>query len=156
MNGDIAHWPRTDGIHLVLSSLGAIVVDVLGVASVRAEDASGGFGLWPGHTDLLTVLALGVLSWRERDGPWQHCALRGGVLTMRRGCELQIAAREAMAGDDLEQLEHEVLAQMATRQRSEEAARLEARQLELCALRELMRPLRQTLAGRDDLPSTLP
>jgi F-type H+-transporting ATPase subunit epsilon len=156
MNTETVRWPRDEGIHLVLSSLGAIVVDARGVASVCTEDASGSFGLWPGHTDLLTVLALGVLSWRGHEGSWHHCALRGGVLTMRRGCELQIATREAVAGDDLDRLEHEVLAQMATRQRSEDAARLEARQLELCALRELMRPLRQTAAGRGDLPSTLP
>lgn len=143
MNEAATRWPRADRIHLVLGALGAPVVDAEGVRSVRAEDASGAFGLWPGHADLLTVLSLGVLSWCDRDERWHHVALRRGVLTMRRGCELQIATREAVPGDDLAQLERDVLTQMATRQREEDDARRDARRLELRALRELMRPLRR-------------
>ena len=33
-------WPRANAIHLVLSSLGAVVVDAQGVRSVRAQMAS--------------------------------------------------------------------------------------------------------------------
>lgn len=135
-------WPRADGIHLVLADLARVVVDAQGVRSVRTEDASGGFGLLPGHADLLTVLPLAVLSWRDRDDSWHHCALRGGVLTMRGGCELRVAAREAVPGDDLDALEHAVIEHMAQRQQREEEARRAIRQLELRALRELLRPLR--------------
>ncbi|MEZ5703223.1 MAG: hypothetical protein R3E42_16590 [Burkholderiaceae bacterium] len=60
-----ACWPHADGLHLVLSSLGEVVV-ATGVTSVRAEDASGGFGLWPGHADFLTVLGGGVELERPR------------------------------------------------------------------------------------------
>lgn len=135
-------WPRCDGIHLVLADLAQVVVDEAGVRSVRGEDASGGFGLLPGHADLLTVLPLAVLSWRDRDDRWRHCALRGGVLTMRDGCELHVAAREAVPGDDLEALERAVLDRLAERQRQEDEARRAVRELELRALRELLRPLR--------------
>ncbi len=132
-----------DGIHLVLSSLGAVVVECSGVRSVRAEDASGSFGLLPGHADLLTVLVPGVLSWRtDDDARWQYCAVRGGVLTLRGGRELRIATREAVPGDDLERLEQEVRTRLVEQERRERSARSEARQLELRALRELMRPLR--------------
>lgn len=134
-------WPAADGIHLVLADLTRVVVDAEGVRSVRTEDASGSFGLLPGHADLLTVLPLAVLSWRDRANTWHHCALRGGVLTMRGGCELRVAAREAMPGDDLETLEHEMLERMAERQRRDDEARRTVRQLELSALRELLRPL---------------
>lgn len=131
------------GIHLQVSSLGEIVVDCQGVRSVRAEDASGDFGLLAGHADLLTVLVPGVLSWRtDAQGSWQRCAVRGGILTMRGGCELRVATREAVRCDDLERLEHEVLAHLSERARREQDARREARQLELRALRELIRPLR--------------
>lgn len=136
----LPHWPQTRDIHLVVSSLGAMVVDAPGVRSVRAEDASGGFGLWPGHVDFLTVLSVGVLSWRQADDTWQHCAVRRGVLTMRRGCALSIATREAVLCDDLDQLEHQVLAQLRQRQDAEDTARRESRQLEVRALRELVRP----------------
>jgi F-type H+-transporting ATPase subunit epsilon len=70
----------------VLSSLGAVQVDSAGVRSVRAQDASGGFGLWPGHADLLALLGVGVLSWRDAAAQWHFCALSGGVLSLRRGC----------------------------------------------------------------------
>ncbi|HSB25928.1 MAG TPA: F0F1 ATP synthase subunit epsilon [Burkholderiaceae bacterium] len=144
---DDRRWPHVRDIHLTVSDLASVVVDTSDVRSVRAEDASGAFGLLPGHTDLLTVLRLGVLSWRGAGERWRHCALRGGVLTMRRGCELQVATREAVVGDDLHRLEDDVLSQMAIRQRAEDQARREARQLQLRALRELMRPLREAVGG---------
>ena len=133
-------WPHADGLHLVLSSLGQVLVDATGVTSLRAEDASGGFGLWPGHADFLTVLGVGVVSWKDRDGMWHHCAVRRGVLTLRRGAELSIATREAIAGDDLNQLENEVLAQLIQHQQTEDDSRRQVKQLEVRTLRELVRP----------------
>ena len=145
-------WPQADGIRLVLADLAHVVVDAEGGRSVRTEDASGSFGLLPGHADLLTVLPLAVLSWRDRADAWHHCALRGGVLTIRAGCELRVAAREAVAGDDLEALEHAVLERMAERQQREDEARRAVRQLELRALRELLRPLRSGAAAPGAAP----
>jgi F-type H+-transporting ATPase subunit epsilon len=133
-------WPRADGLHLVLSSLGQVIVDATGVRSLRAEDASGGFGLWPGHADFLTVLGVGVLSWKDKAERWHHCAVRRGVLTLRRGVELEIATREAIPGDDLDRLENEVLTQLLKRQRAEDDSRRQVRQLEVRTLRELVRP----------------
>ena len=133
-------WPHADGLHLVLSSLGQVIVDATGVTSLRAEDATGGFGLWPGHADFLTVLGVGVVSWKGRDGRWHHCAVRRGVMTLRRGAELAIATREAIPGDDLDQLENEVLAQLIERQQAEDTSRRQVKQLEVRTLRELVRP----------------
>lgn len=133
-------WPHADGLHLVLSSLGQVIVDARGVLSLRAEDASGGFGLWPGHADFLTVLGVGVVSWKDRAEHWHHCAVRRGVMTLTHGAELSIATREAIPGDDLDQLENEVLAQLIQRQQSEDASRRQVRQLEVRTLRELIRP----------------
>lgn len=138
-------WPHAQGLHLVLSSLGAVLVDTWGVRSVRAEDASGGFGLWPGHADLLSVLTVGVLRWREADGAWRCCAVRGGVLTLQRGCELQVASREAVPGGSLEQLEQDVLARMRERQHAEDEARRQSRHLEVQLLRQLVSPLKAGL-----------
>jgi F-type H+-transporting ATPase subunit epsilon len=135
-------WPQTPYLHLVLSSLGAVLVDCADVHSLRAEDASGGFGLWPGHADFLTVLGVGVLSWRcgdADDAHWRYCAVRRGVLSLRRGCELEIATREAVLGDDLAQLERDVLARLTQRQQAEDEARRHAHELEIRALRQLVR-----------------
>jgi F-type H+-transporting ATPase subunit epsilon len=145
-----AAWPQVKQLHLVLSSQGAVLVDRADVQSLRAEDASGGFGLWPGHADFLTVLGVGVLSWRcgpAEDAPWQHCAVRRGVLTMRRGCELEVATREAVLGDDLVQLEREVMTRLAQRQQTEDEARRQAHELEIRALRQLVRPAESRHGG---------
>lgn len=142
MNPQQAHWPQADGLHLVLSSLGQVIVDQTGVRALRAEDATGSFSIWPGQADFLTVLSVGVLSWRDRDDAWHHCAVRRGVLTLRRGCDLEVATREAIPGDDLDRLEHGVLAHLAERQATEDQARRQVRQLEVRALRELVRPFK--------------
>lgn len=136
MNQALA-WPRANTIHLVLSSLGAVLVDVADVRSVRALDATGSFGLWPGHEDLLAVLSVGLLSWRDAQDTWRWCALRSGVLTLQRGCELQIASREAVLGDDPAQLEKTVLNQLRQRQQTEDKARRESHQIEVLLLRQL-------------------
>ena len=129
-------WPQADSIHLVLSSLGAVVVDASGVRSVRATDATGSFGLLPGHEDLLAVLSVGLLSWRDAQGAWHWCAVRGGVLTLRDGCELHIASREAILGDDPAQLETTVLEQLRQRQQTEDHARRTSHQIEVQLLRQ--------------------
>ena len=130
-------WPQANGIHLVLSSLGAVLVDTEGVRSVRAQDATGSFGLWPGHENLLAVLSVGLLSWRDAQDAWHWCAVRSGVLTLQRGCELQIASREAVLGDDPEQLETTVLERLRQRQQTEDDARRASHQIEVQLLRQL-------------------
>ena len=62
-----------------------MVADHDDVVSVRAEDASGSFGILPGHADLLTVLTPSVVAWRHADGRPGWCAVRRGVLTVRGG-----------------------------------------------------------------------
>jgi len=143
-----ARWPHADGLHLELSSLGDVVLDLRGVRALKAEDASGSFTLWPGHEDFLTVLVLGVMSWRRPDGAWHHAALRGGVLTMHDGCRIQVASREVVIDDDLDRLAHTVLARMADHQQAEDAARRQARELEVRALGGLVRQLRRQATTR--------
>lgn len=61
----------------------SVVVDEE-IDSLRAEDASGSFGILPGHAPFLTVLTVSIVSWRqaERDSV---CAVRGGALTVDDG-----------------------------------------------------------------------
>ena len=65
---------------LLVTSLGSVAVEVDDVVSVRAEDASGGFGILPGHADFLTALDASVVSWRHRDG--LAIKLRSGAATL--------------------------------------------------------------------------
>ena len=49
------------GLHLTIATPAKLLVDIEDVRSVRAEDASGSFGILAGHADLLTVLSLSVV-----------------------------------------------------------------------------------------------
>jgi len=124
---------------LEVSTPTAIPVREDDLVSVRAEDASGSFGIWPGHTDFITVLSVSVLSWRRQDGSESHCAVRGGVLTMRRGERIAVATQEAVPGEDLARLEHDVLERLRAADEQARDARIHARRLHVAALEQLLR-----------------
>ena len=132
---------------LSLTGLGNFAMSEDGVASLRAEDASGGFGIHPGHADLLTVLDIGVVSWVDQAGRTQHCAIRRGVLRVHGGDTIEIAAREAIVDDSLERLESTVLAEFRNRDEAERSSKTESQRLELQALREIMRYLQPERAS---------
>ena len=129
---------------LVVSTPLEIVVRDDAVAHVRAEDASGAFGILPGHADFLTALSVSVLSWRDQRGRERHVALRGGVLEVREGERVEVASREAVAGDDLRRLQDEVLRRFRSRQETEQSARSDAQRLYLAAIRQIYSYLRGT------------
>lgn len=115
--------------------------------SIRAEDASGGFGIQPGHADFLTVLPASVLRWRGA-GDWHYCALRGGVLRVSGGDRVEIACREAVPGDDLARLEAEVRRTAEAQVNAARKAKGEHTRLHAAAIRHLMRRLEPS-ASRD-------
>ena len=78
-----------------------IAADEPDVVSLRAEDATGGFGLLPGHAAFMTSLAICVLRWRRADGSQCFCAVRHGLLRAPDGHEVEVATREAVLGDTL-------------------------------------------------------
>ena len=119
----------------------AIVVDDGQVSSVRAEDASGSFGVLPGHADFLTGLSVGVLSW-ESGGATHFCAVRGGVLSVATGNLLTIATREAEVGQDLATLADRVLSRYQAELEHERLAHVEDMRLQLNAIRQIMLHLR--------------
>lgn len=120
----------------------AILVETDGVAHLRAEDASGSFGILAGHADFLTALSVAVASWRSDDGRLLHAALRGGMLEVRGGDRIAIATREAVVSDDLAHLETDVLAAFRRAMEEERAARTDAQRLYVAAIRQICRFLR--------------
>lgn len=109
---------------------------------VRAEDASGAFGILHGHADFLTVLDVSVLSWRDGHASEHYVALRGGVLSVRDGNSVSVMTAEAVAGDDLRHLEADVLSRFRRQADEERTAHTEAQRLHLAAIRQIMRLLR--------------
>ena len=136
-------------LHLLISTPQQILVDCADVLALRGEDASGSFGLLPGHEDFLTALVPTVLRWRRAGGAPGFCAVRGGVLSLRGG-ELRIACREGVLGAQLETLEAGVRSARAARLDSTRQARVEHLRLHTQAVRQLVRYLRET--GETPLP----
>ena len=120
----------------------AVVVDEDGVTAVRAEDASGGFGILPRHADFLTSLAISVVGWESADATRHFCAVRRGVLSVTRGTDISIATREAVIGDDLATLDQTVLARFRADLETERTEHVESTRLQLNAIRQIMRHLR--------------
>ena len=127
-----------------------LAVEEDGVLVLSAEDASGGFGIQPGHADFLTSLAVGVVSWRSRDEARHYCAVRGGVLTVSpgkpgTGGEVAIATREAVLGDDLATLDATILSRFQADAEADREERVDAVRLQLDAIRQIVSHLQ---AGR--------
>ncbi len=120
----------------------SIAVDLDDVDSIRAEDESGGFGIPPGHADFITALAVSVVSWRQADGHWSHCAIRGGSLSAEGGKSVTVTSREAIVGDDLESLDKVVLARFVAEADAERKEHADSTRMQLAAIRQIMRHLR--------------
>jgi F-type H+-transporting ATPase subunit epsilon len=124
----------------------AMVVDQ-DIASLRAEDASGSFGIWPGHAAFLTSLAISVVSWTTPAKVTHFCAVRGGVLTVTDGKSIAIATREAVTGDDLATLDQTALARFRADIEVERTEHTESTILQLNAVRRLVSRLRPRQGG---------
>jgi len=112
------------------------------VVHLRAEDASGAFGVLKGHADFLTDLSVSVVSWRNSEGRERNCAVRGGMLTVSDGTDIAVATPEAVLGDDLDMLEQEVLTRFRSTMEEESAARSSTERLQIAAIRRICAYLR--------------
>lgn len=112
------------------------------IASLQAEDASGAFGVLPGHADFLTALDISVASWTDAMGATHHCAVRGGMLTVAGGVGVDITTREAVKGDDLATLDQTVLARFRDEDDEERTERTEDLRLHMGAIRRLVSRLK--------------
>ena len=119
-----------------------VVLDLADVAALRAEDASGGFGVLPGHADFLTSLTIAIVSWKTKEGARHFCATRRGVFSVEGGENVSIATREAVLGDDLATLHDTVLARFRADIETERAERVGGAQLEMSAIRQMVSRLR--------------
>jgi F-type H+-transporting ATPase subunit epsilon len=124
----------------------AVVVDE-DVGHVRAEDESGSFGILDRHADMLTALAISVLVYRDRSGREHFVAVRGGLLIVTGRSQVDVLTREAIRGDDLRQLESDVLGRFRRAAADEEHARRGAARLEGSLLRRVADYMRDQRRG---------
>ncbi len=126
---------------LRIATPAAILVEEAEVASLRAEDASGGFGLLAGAADFLTALPPSVVAWRGESGGWRYCAISGGVLSASGGERVDVACRQGVVGDDLAELKRRVAAAREAELDAARRARVASTRLHARAVRQLMRLL---------------
>jgi F-type H+-transporting ATPase subunit epsilon len=132
-------------LHLTIATPSRVLFDSTEVAALRAEDATGSFGILPGHAAFLTVLAPSVLRWHAADGIEIFCAVKEGVLRVSGGHEVSIACREGVMGTNgmsLEVLEAQVDAARAAQIDAVRRARVDETRLHAQAVRRLLRYLR--------------
>jgi F-type H+-transporting ATPase subunit epsilon len=123
----------------------AVIVDQPALA-LNACDASGSFGLLPGHADFLTRLAVSVLAWTPPEGAERFCAVRGGALIVQAG-RVTITTREAVVGEDLATLDHQVLARFRADLDEERVDHVETTRLHLAAMRQMLARLQPRPQG---------
>ncbi len=123
----------------IVTPLSVVVDD--DIDSLRAEDASGSFGVLPGHVPFLTALAVSIVSWRLSAGE-RFCAMRGGVMTVTGGNAIDIATREAVTGENLATLDAEVLARFQSDAEEERVEHTETFLLQLNVIRRMVSRLR--------------
>jgi F-type H+-transporting ATPase subunit epsilon len=125
----------------------SVVVDEDGVEALRAEDATGSFGILPRHADFLTGLAISVVRWESKHGTHHYCAVRRGVLSVIAGRDIAIATREAVPGDDLATLDETILGRFRADIEAERTEHVQSTRLQLNAIRRIMRHLRPDPRG---------
>lgn len=111
------------------------------IDSLKAEDASGSFGVLSGHVPFLTALSVSIVSWHTSEHE-RFCAVRGGVMTVTGRTKIDIATREAVVGDDLFMLDAEVLARFQSDADEERVEHAESMRLELNVIRRMVSRLR--------------
>lgn len=139
----------TKSLHLLVTTPFDVLIDVDDVRALRVEDASGSFGILPGHADFMTVLPVSILRWRDSADVMHYCALRGGVLSVSNGTSVEVACRQGMLGDDLEQLAAEVAEFEAEERDAEKRARTSEMKMHASAVRQIVSLLDASGTGGD-------
>lgn len=116
-----------------------VIADIADVRLLSAEDETGSFGILPGHADFLTVLGASVISWRNGSGEEHHVAVSGGVLSVRDGDLVEIAAHEAFSEDTLKTLGGTVRERFREQSDAEQEAWTTATRLQLATIRSIER-----------------
>lgn len=110
---------------------------------VRGVDATGAFGLLPGHENFCTALVPSILSYRQANGGERYVAVDGGVLMLEDG-HVSVVTRDAVLSDDLESVSEAVISMLRTRKEQEQ----EAAQVMSRLVAELLEQLPQLEARR--------
>jgi F-type H+-transporting ATPase subunit epsilon len=108
------------------------------VVGVQAADATGRFGLRPGHERFVTVLVPSLLVFTDEAGVERYAAVDGGVLLLD-GDRVSVVTREAVLADRLEDVAGQAASILDARRRQERQARAEFDELQTALVKQLAR-----------------
>ena len=106
------------------------------VTSFAAEDASGCFGILPGHERMVTVVEFGMSRFRVRGGDWRYIAAPGAVIYLHDD-ELHFCTRRYALGDDVASLRDVLESQLRAEERELQEVKKSLKGLEEQMLRRL-------------------
>jgi F-type H+-transporting ATPase subunit epsilon len=109
-----------------------------GVTSFVGEDASGSFGILPGHARMMTVLVFGLARFRTAAGEWRYLALPGALLYFS-GNALSLGTRRFLLDDDYERISAALHEQLLAEERTLHEIRNSLHRMEEQLLRRLWR-----------------
>jgi len=108
------------------------------VVSFVGEDASGSFGILPGHARMSTVLEIGLARFRVANGDWQFVAAPGAVVRFVAG-ELHFSARRYLLDTDLERVRTALQQELIAEEDALQSVKQSLRRLEEEMLKRLWR-----------------
>jgi F-type H+-transporting ATPase subunit epsilon len=106
------------------------------VTAFQGEDATGRFGIRPGHERFITSLAFGLAAFQQAGGQWEYLALPGGLLYFTGG-ELILTARNYVRDVDSGRISAALDAQLRAEERTVDRLHVQLARME----QELMRRL---------------
>ncbi len=123
-------------MRLVVTTPTRVIVDEA-VSSVQAEDASGRFGVEPGHESFITSTVPSIVIYRPAEGDEKYVAVDHGTLRVTRN-QVQLATRQAVVSDDLDELERVVEEEFEKQTEASRRTGKSFSEIELSAWRKLM------------------
>ncbi len=118
-----------------------MVVETDDARHVRAEDATGAFGIRPGHADFVTTLPVSVVTWRNGQDHEHFVVVGGGVFMVEDGRHVQIVTRRAVTDDEIDRLGDRALADFRETMEAETESRTAVNRLHAVTMRQIQRVL---------------
>lgn len=115
---------------------------IAGVSAFVGEDASGSFGILPGHARFMTTLVVGLARYRCGEQPWQYLALPGAVLYFS-GEHLTLSTRRYLRDADYLRISAALQQQLLAEEENLRAVKESLRQMEEELLRRMWEMGRQ-------------
>ena len=106
------------------------------VSSFVGEDGSGGFGILPDHSRLMTTLVIGMSRFRIGDSKWQYLAMPGAVLYFFNNV-LTLSTRRYLRDDDYMRISAALHEQILVEEERLQATRTSLRRMEESLLKRL-------------------